>query len=151
MLERAQVVVYDSLVNAELLRHAAHAETIFVGKAPTRHAIPQEDINRVLREQAERVDCVVRLKGGDPFVFGRGAEEAAYLASEGIPFEIVPGITAGVGVPEDAGIVGDFGVRDPVLFGARCRPGAAWSAPPCGKLPDNDKRLAVTGRSGGDW
>ena len=104
LLERAQVVVYDSLVNAELLRHAAHAETIFVGKAPTRHALPQEDINRVLREQAERVDCVVRLKGGDPFVFGRGAEEAAFLAAEGIPFEIVPGITAGVGAPEYAGI-----------------------------------------------
>lgn len=104
VLERANVVVYDSLVNDALLRHAPQAEVIFVGKRPNRHALPQEDIHRVLVEQARRVACVVRLKGGDPFVFGRGGEEAQALAAQGIPFEVVPGVTAGVAAPAYAGI-----------------------------------------------
>ena len=99
LLERAQVVVYDSLVNEDLLKLAPQAEAVFVGKRDDRHAVTQDDINRVLIEQAHRVPCVVRLKGGDPFVFGRGGTEAEALAADGVPFEVVPGVTAGVAVP----------------------------------------------------
>ena len=104
LLERADSVVYDSLANEALLAHAPRAEKIFVGKRPDRHTLAQEDINRVLVEQARRAGLVVRLKGGDPFVFGRGGEEALALAAEGIPFEVVPGVTAGIAAPAYAGI-----------------------------------------------
>lgn len=103
-LERADVVIYDSLVNEEILSWAERAEKIFVGKRRDRHVLPQEDINRILIEQAQRVGNVVRLKGGDVFVFGRGGEEALALAEAGIPFEVVPGITAGLAAPAYAGI-----------------------------------------------
>lgn len=104
VLERADVVVYDGLVNEALLRHAPKAEHVFVGKSPERHPLTQDDISRVLIEQAGKVACVVRLKGGDPFVFGRGGEEAEAFSKAGIPFEIVPGITAGIAAPAYAGI-----------------------------------------------
>ncbi len=103
-LERADVVVYDQLVNEEILRYAANAETIFVGKRSDRHTLPQDDINRLLIEQARRVPNVVRLKGGDPCVLGRGGEEALALTAAGIRFEVVPGVTAGIAAPEYAGI-----------------------------------------------
>jgi len=117
ILERAQVVIYDSLVNESLLRHAPDAEHIFVGKRPDRHSLTQEDINRLLIEQAKLADCVVRLKGGDPFVFGRGGEEAAALADAGVSFEIVPGVTAGLGATAYAGIpLTHRGASDRVTF-----------------------------------
>ncbi|MFP4192170.1 MAG: uroporphyrinogen-III C-methyltransferase [Candidatus Hydrogenedentota bacterium] len=103
-LEHADVVVYDTLANEVFLEWARQAEHIFVGKSADRHTLLQEEINRVLAEQARRVNRVVRLKGGDPFVFGRGGEEALYLAEQGIPFEVVPGVTAGAAVPAYAGI-----------------------------------------------
>ena len=103
-LERADVVVYDFLSNPELLVHAPQAEHILVGKAPEKHTLLQEEINRVLVEQARRVSRVVRLKGGDPFVFGRGGEEAEVLAAHAIPFEVVPGVTAGIAAPAYSGI-----------------------------------------------
>jgi uroporphyrinogen III methyltransferase / synthase len=103
-LERADVVIYDQLVNEELLGYAQSAEHIFVGKQAHRHTLPQEDINRLLIEQAARAVCVVRLKGGDPCVLGRGGEEALALAAAGVPFEIVPGVTAGIAAPIYAGI-----------------------------------------------
>jgi uroporphyrinogen III methyltransferase/synthase len=103
-LRFADVVVYDNLVNAELLHHAPRAEHIFVGKSPDRHTLLQDEINGVLLDQASQHSRVVRLKGGDPFVFGRGGEEALSLAAHGVPFEIVPGVTAGTAVPAYAGI-----------------------------------------------
>ena len=86
-----QVVVYDRLVDPRLLDEAPHAGRIFAGKASGNHALPQEEINALLIRQARRGRRVVRLKGGDPFVFGRGGEEAETLARERIPFEVVPG------------------------------------------------------------
>lgn len=104
LLERANVVVYDGLVNDDLLKLAPQAESIFVGKRPDSHTLTQADIDRILVEQAQHHACIVRLKGGDPLVFGRGGEEAGILASHGVAFEIVPGVTAGIAVPAYAGI-----------------------------------------------
>lgn len=104
-IQQAEVILYDRLVNVKLLKHAkADAELIYCGKEPGRHALIQDEIHRVLVEQAKLGKKVLRLKGGDPFVFGRGAEEAAILRNAGIPFEIVPGITAGIAAPAYAGI-----------------------------------------------
>ena len=105
VLRRAQVVVYDQLASPELLKEApAAAEIIYVGKKAGAHAVPQEGINDLLVARARAGLTVVRLKGGDPFVFGRGGEEAEALAQAGIPFEVVPGVTAAVAVPAYAGI-----------------------------------------------
>ena len=93
VLGRAEVVVYDNLVNPELLAFApATAELIYAGKKSGNHSLPQDDINRLLVEKTKQGRRVVRLKGGDPFVFARGAEEALSLAGAGLPFEVVPGI-----------------------------------------------------------
>ncbi len=105
ILRRAEVVVYDQLASPELLKETRpEAELIYVGKKAGAHALPQEDINRLLVRKAEEGALVVRLKGGDPFVFGRGGEEAEDLAAAGIPFEVVPGVSAAVAVPAYAGI-----------------------------------------------
>jgi uroporphyrinogen III methyltransferase/synthase len=104
-LEQADVVVYDRLANPVLLDYApASAERIFAGKTPERHALSQTQINNLLVAKSSEGSRVVRLKGGDPFVFGRGGEEALALAAAGIPFEIVPGVTSAVAVPAYAGI-----------------------------------------------
>ena len=105
VLRKAQVVVYDQLASPELLKEApADAEIIYVGKKAGAHALPQEGINQLLVDKAQAGLMVVRLKGGDPFVFGRGGEEALALKASGLPFEIVPGVTAAVAVPAYAGI-----------------------------------------------
>ena len=105
LLRRAEVIVYDQLVNPALLEEApSSAERIFVGKQAGRHCIAQGEINEVLIHYARLEHQVVRLKGGDPFVFGRGGEEAEALADAGIPFEIVPGVSSAVAVPAYAGI-----------------------------------------------
>ena len=105
LLSRADVVVYDYLVAPGLLAFApADAEMIYVGKQAGKHAMPQEQINRLLVEKAQAGARVVRLKGGDPFVFGRGGEEALEAVEAGIEFEVVPGVTAGVAAPAYAGI-----------------------------------------------
>ena len=104
-LEEADVVVYDYLANPRLLRYSrSDAELIFVGKQAGRHTLPQEEIGRLLVEQAKLGKVVARLKGGDPFIFGRGGEEAEDLVAARIPFEVVPGITAAVAAPAYAGI-----------------------------------------------
>lgn len=103
-LEMADVVVFDALANDALLRYAGQAEHIFVGKSTDRHTLLQDEINELLVTQARKHAFVVRLKGGDPFVFGRGGEEALHLAAAGVPFEVVPGVTAGVAAPAYAGI-----------------------------------------------
>lgn len=105
LLHSAQVIVYDQLVNLELLEETpSTAIRIFVGKQAGRHCIAQEEINRILIDHARLGYGVVRLKGGDPFVFGRGGEEAEALAGAEIPFEIVPGVSSAVAVPAYAGI-----------------------------------------------
>lgn len=104
-LQQADVVVYDRLANPALLEHApATAERIYCGKLPDNHTLQQERINELLAEKALEGNVVVRLKGGDPCVFGRVGEEAEHLAERGIPFEIVPGVTAGIAAPAYAGI-----------------------------------------------
>jgi len=103
-LAQADVVVYDRLANPLLLRIAPQAEWLPVGKQPNHHPVPQEEINAILIEQARQGKRVVRLKGGDPFIFGRGGEEALALAQAGIHFEIVPGVTSAIAVPAYAGI-----------------------------------------------
>ncbi|HXJ57488.1 MAG TPA: uroporphyrinogen-III C-methyltransferase [Verrucomicrobiae bacterium] len=105
LLGRAEVVVYDALVNADLLRLAPKsAEILYGGKRAGDHAIPQEELNRLLIAKAKEGKCVVRLKGGDPYIFGRGGEEAEELAAAGVPFEVVPGISSIVAAPNYAGI-----------------------------------------------
>ncbi len=104
-LRQAEVVVYDRLVNPSLVAEApAEALRIFCGKRVEGHSLPQGQINDLLIAHARRGRCVVRLKGGDPFVFGRGGEEAEALAAGGIPFEVVPGVSSAVAVPAYAGI-----------------------------------------------
>jgi uroporphyrin-III C-methyltransferase len=104
-LRSAQVVVYDRLIHPDLLTEIpATAERIFAGKAAGLVAMSQEDIGRVLVERARAGKHVVRLKGGDPFVFGRGGEEIETLTAAGIPWEVVPGITSAVAVPAAASI-----------------------------------------------
>jgi uroporphyrinogen III methyltransferase/synthase len=103
-LGKASVVIYDRLVNPALLSHAKGAELIDVGKQSGHHPVPQEQINALLIEKARLGLTVVRLKGGDPFVFGRGGEEALALAEAAIPFEVVPGVTSAIAAPAYAGI-----------------------------------------------
>jgi uroporphyrin-III C-methyltransferase len=104
-IKKADVIAYDRLINKELLNYAkANAELIYVGKLPGRHALIQDEIHTLLVEKALAGKNVTRLKGGDPCVFGRAGEEAAVLAEHGIPFEIVPGVTAGIAAPAYAGI-----------------------------------------------
>ena len=105
LLEHCDVVVYDALIPYELVATlSADVERRYVGKKAERHSLPQQEINDLLVRLASRGSRVVRLKGGDPFVFGRGGEEAKYLKEHGIPYEIVPGITSGVAAPAFAGI-----------------------------------------------
>src|SRR5881396_450483 len=104
-LERGDVIVYDHLANPEMLGWARDdAEIIYAGKKSGEHALSQEEINKLLVEKARAGKEVVRLKGGDPFVFGRGAEEAKAIVDAGIEFEIVPGITSAIAGPAYAGI-----------------------------------------------
>ncbi len=104
LLARADVVAYDRLVHPDVLKLSPQAEMIDVGKKPGQSAEGQARINDVLIEHAKAGKCVVRLKGGDPFVFGRGGEEAELLASSGVAFEIVPGVTSAIAGPAYAGI-----------------------------------------------
>jgi len=104
-IERANVIVYDHLANPEMLGWAPEdAEIIYAGKEAGKHALKQDEINALLIEKAREEKQVVRLKGGDPFVFGRGAEEAKAVVDAGIAFEIVPGITSAIAGPAYAGI-----------------------------------------------
>ena len=103
-LQSADVVLYDALVNEELLQYATQANCIFVGKRLGCHAYSQDQINDLIVSQAQRFGHVVRLKGGDSFVFGRGSEEIAFAQQFGIETAIVPGISSALGVPAANGI-----------------------------------------------
>lgn len=105
LLQEAEVVIYDFLASPELLKHIPpEAEIIYVGKKGGDHTLPQNEINQLIIDRASLGKKVVRLKGGDPFIFGRGGEEAEELAQADIPFEIVPGVTSAIAVPAYAGI-----------------------------------------------
>ncbi len=118
LLRSAEVVIHDRLVAPELLAEcASHAHLIDVGKRPGHHAVPQADIEALLIAQARAGRQVVRLKGGDPFIFGRGGEEMAALRTAGITFEVVPGITAAAGCAAAAGFpLTQRGVADSVCL-----------------------------------
>jgi len=104
-LKQADVVVYDRLVDESILQETrSDAEKIYVGKASNHHTLEQGTINDLLIQKAREGKVVVRLKGGDPFVLGRGGEEAMALAEKGVPFEVVPGVSSAVAVPAYAGI-----------------------------------------------
>ena len=105
LIEAADVIVYDYLANPRLLDWSRpDAEKLYVGKSAERHSIPEDEIEELLVNRANRGLQVVRLKGGDPFVFGRGGEEVEELQADGIPFEIVPGVTAALAAASYAGI-----------------------------------------------
>ncbi|ASN06794.1 uroporphyrinogen-III C-methyltransferase [Virgibacillus necropolis] len=104
-IQQSDVILYDRLINEELLSHAPErTELIYCGKSPNQHSLTQDRINNLLCKFAKQGKVVTRLKGGDPFIFGRGGEEAEVLGENGIPFEIVPGITSGSAAPAYAGI-----------------------------------------------
>ena len=103
-LKQADLVLYDALVDVAALRRVTKAKLFGVGKRARRDSVPQETIHRLMIRAAKQGKRVVRLKGGDPFVFGRGGEEALALAMAGVPFEVVPGVTTAVAAPELAGI-----------------------------------------------
>jgi uroporphyrinogen III methyltransferase/synthase len=165
-LARADVVVYDRLVNERLLDLApATAERIFAGKQPDQHTMSQDEINALLIDRARSGKRVVRLKGGDPFVFGRGGEEAQALVAAGVPFEVIPGVTSAVAAPAYAGIpVTHRGVASSVAFvtghedPAKDAPDVDWPALAkavdtlvlmmgVGQLPQIVERLVAAGRA----
>ncbi len=134
-LRAADVVVYDRLIPTALLAEAPAAQWIDVGKRPGHHPVPQEEINALLVAHGQAGKRVARLKGGDPFVFGRGGEEAEALAAAGVPFEIVPGVTSAIAAPAYAGIpvtYRDLACSFVVLTGHRRegaeKPACDWSA-----------------------
>jgi uroporphyrin-III C-methyltransferase len=127
LLAGADAVVYDRLIHPEVLKHARpRARLLFVGKEGGGESVRQEEINALLISQARLGRSVVRLKGGDPFVFGRGAEEAFALEEAGIAYEVVPGVSSGVAAPAAAGIpVTHRGVSGSVTFATGHRAGKA--------------------------
>jgi uroporphyrin-III C-methyltransferase len=105
VIREADVLIYDRLANPDILKEAkSGCEFIYVGKEDSRHTLPQDEINEVIYQASLKYETVVRLKGGDPFVFGRGGEEGIYLRERGAVFEFIPGITSAIAVPEYAGI-----------------------------------------------
>ncbi len=105
VIKEADVIIYDRLANPDILKEAkSGCEFVYVGKEDGRHIMPQDDINEVIYQNALKHKCVVRLKGGDPFVFGRGGEEALYLLERGVKFDVIPGITSAISAPAYAGI-----------------------------------------------
>ncbi|MDX8044822.1 uroporphyrinogen-III C-methyltransferase [Gracilibacillus sp. S3-1-1] len=105
LIRQADVILYDRLVNKQLLKEAKRgAELIYCGKLPKMHMMDQATINHMLIKYGKRKQIVVRLKGGDPFVFGRGAEETEALLENGLEYEVVPGITSGIAAPANADI-----------------------------------------------
>ncbi len=105
VVQQADVIIYDRLANPDILQQAkSGCEFIYVGKEDSHHTLPQEEINELIYQAALKYETVVRLKGGDPLVFGRGGEEGIYLRERGITFEFIPGITSAIAVPEYAGI-----------------------------------------------
>lgn len=134
-IQTADVILYDRLVNEELLGYgSADALRIYCGKSPGHHSMTQEQIEKLMTRHAAAGSHVVRLKGGDPFVFGRGGEEALAAAAEGIPYEIIPGLTSAIGAAASSGIpLTHRGVAASfaIVTGSRCNEHSApvrWDA-----------------------
>ena len=105
VIKEADVIIYDRLANPDILEEAkTGCEFVYVGKEDGKHIVPQDDINEIIYQNALKYENVVRLKGGDPFVFGRGGEEAIYLLDRDIKFDVIPGITSAISAPAYAGI-----------------------------------------------
>ena len=105
VIKEADCIIYDRLISKEILKYAKRCkEFIYVGKEDKKHILPQDEINKILIKKAKEYKIIVRLKGGDPFVFGRGGEEAIFLKENSIEFEVIPGVTSAVAVPAYAGI-----------------------------------------------
>lgn len=105
VIKEADVIIYDRLANPDILQEAKNGcEFVYVGKEDGKHIVPQDDINEIIYQNALKYNNIVRLKGGDPFVFGRGGEEALYLQERDIKFEVIPGITSAISAPAYAGI-----------------------------------------------
>jgi len=105
VIQNADVIIYDRLANPKILEMAKDGcEFVYVGKEDGRHTLPQDEINEVIYKNSLQYQIVVRLKGGDPFVFGRGGEEGAYLHKRDVKFEVIPGITSAISAPAYAGI-----------------------------------------------
>ncbi len=134
LLRHAEVVVFDRLVHPDLLDCIRmDAERIYAGKTPGKHSMPQEDINRILIDRARQCRSVVRLKGGDPFVFGRGGEECLALAEANIPFQVISGVSSAIAAPAFGGIPVTHRNISPafaVVTGHSCTAGRApdWNA-----------------------
>ena len=136
LLESADVVIYDALVSAEILAMISpHAEQIDAGKRMGRHSLLQTETSELLIAKAKEQAIVVRLKGGDPFIFGRGGEEMEDLVAAGVPVEVVPGVTSGIAAPAYAGIpLTHRHHSSSVIFvtghemAGKYRPGVNWSA-----------------------
>jgi uroporphyrinogen III methyltransferase / synthase len=135
LIRAADVIVYDRLVNPALLDEAPAAEHIYVGKRAGAHTVSQAEINAILVAQARRGRQVVRLKGGDPFVFGRGGEEAQALTAAGIAVEVVPGVSSALAAPAAAGIpvthrslAASFAVVTGHEDATKTRPAVDWAA-----------------------
>ncbi|MBI2167247.1 MAG: uroporphyrinogen-III C-methyltransferase [Candidatus Omnitrophica bacterium] len=135
-LRRAEVVIFDALVNPEILSLAETAEKIFAGKKAGRHLIEQERIHQMLLQFARQGKRIVRLKGGDPFIFGRGGEEASFLVRHRVPFEVIPGVSAGIGAAATAGIP---------LTDRRFTSHVTFVTGHCGKGEVDWKKLSETG------
>jgi uroporphyrin-III C-methyltransferase/precorrin-2 dehydrogenase/sirohydrochlorin ferrochelatase len=141
-LREADLVLYDALVDARALREATRAPCLCVGKRAGRASVRQETINRLMIAAARRGRRVVRLKGGDPFVFGRGGEEALALRAAGVPFEVVPGVSSAIAAPALAGIpVTHRGLSSGVLVVAGHAPEAFEAA--IGAVVPNQLTLVV--------
>lgn len=105
LIKDADIIIYDRLANPDILKESRDDCTfINVGKSDGKHLVPQDEINEIIYQSSLKYNIVVRLKGGDPFVFGRGGEEAIYLKNRGVLFSIVPGVTSAISVPAYAGI-----------------------------------------------
>ena len=105
LIKEADVIVYDDLIDKDILKEAKDgAELIYVGKRKGKHSFKQDEINKILVEKAKEGKKVVRLKGGDPFIFGRGGEEILELIKNNVPYEVVPGVTSAIAVPASVGI-----------------------------------------------
>ena len=145
-IQKAEVIIYDHLMSTELLRHkSAGCELIYAGKSPDQHSMKQDEISRLLVKKAKENKIVARLKGGDPFLFGRGSEEACALAQEKIPFEIVPGVSSGIAAAAYAGVpLTHRGIASSVTFVTGHEdPGKTGSSVDWGKLAAINGTLVV--------
>ncbi len=148
ILHKADCVFYDYLIDQKLLRHAPDAQKIYVGKRKGAHTLPQAVLSRMLKEKAMAGQTVVRLKGGDPLVFGRGADEISYLRAYHIDVQVIPGVSSATGIPSLLGIpLTERGVASSVAFVSGHGEAEKDSAPQSIKVPSADTLIFLMGLS----